>query len=146
MAGKGKKRILVVNDTQEILELFRDIVEGMGHLFIPLTYAPDDLAKIIEVKPDLAVIDFVMGGHEFRGWQLVQKLKMSRETRHIPVIICTGAKREVYEQEGWLTEKNIAVVLKPFDIEDLERGVERALANAAVQARSSPDQTDPGGS
>ena len=76
-----------------------------------------------------------MGGQEFRGWQLVQKLKMSRETRDIPLIICTGAKREVYEYEGWLTEKNIAVLLKPFDIEDLERIVEKALINADVQAR-----------
>ena len=135
MNAERPKRILVVNDTQEILELFVDILDGMGHETITMSYAPDDMAKITEIKPDLGIIDFVMGGQEFRGWQLVQKLKMSRETRDIPLIICTGAKREVYEYEGWLTEKNIAVLLKPFDIEDLERIVEKALINADVQSR-----------
>ena len=122
-----RRRILVVNDTQEILELFGEIIEGMGHECIPMSYAPDDLAKIAEAKPDLAIIDFVMGGQEFRGWQLLQKMKMSRATRDIPMIACTGAKQEVFEQEGWLTEKDIAIVLKPFHIEELERAIGKAL-------------------
>ena len=141
-ANEGRRRVLVVNDTQEILELFRDIIEPMGHEMIPMSYAPDDLAKIIAIRPDLAIIDFVMGGQEFRGWQLVQKVKMSRETRDIPLIICTGARREVYEQEGWLTEKNVGIVLKPFDIEDLERAVTKALANSDLQAKRESEAAD----
>ena len=139
-----RRRILVVNDTQEILELFADIIEGMGHTIIPMSYAPDDLAKIVEVKPDLAVIDFVMGGQEFRGWQLVQKLKMHREARNIPLIVCTGARREVYEFEGWLTEKGIGLVLKPFDIEDLERAIEKALTVLPYEARRRAEERSRG--
>lgn len=121
------KRVLVINDTEEILELFRDIIEPMGHTMIPLTYAPDDLAHVVEERPDLVIVDFVMGGQEFRGWQLVQKMKMKPETADIPMIICTGARREVLEYEGWLAEKGVVVVLKPFDINDLERGIDKAL-------------------
>lgn len=127
----SRRRILVVNDTQEILELFGEIIEGLGHECIPMSYAPDDLAKIAEAKPDLAIIDFIMGGQEFRGWQLLQKMKMSRATRDIPVIACTGAKREVYEQEGWLTEKGIGIVLKPFHIEELERAIGKGLERSS---------------
>ncbi|HEU5325477.1 MAG TPA: response regulator [Candidatus Limnocylindria bacterium] len=131
--NQKRRRILVVNDTEEILELFHDILEGMGHEMIPLTYAPDDLQQIVEIMPDLAIIDFVMGGLEYRGWQLVQKLRMHRLTANIPLIICTAAKREVYEQEGWLTEKGVSIVLKPFDIEDLERAIERAFSTAEMR-------------
>lgn len=131
--NQKRRRILVVNDTEEILELFHDILEGMGHEMIPLTYAPDDLQQIVEIMPDLGIIDFVMGGLEYRGWQLVQKLRMHRLTANIPLIICTAAKREVYEQEGWLTEKGVSIVLKPFDIEDLERAIERAFSTAEMR-------------
>ena len=31
MTDQTPKHILVVNDTEEILDLFRDILEGMGH-------------------------------------------------------------------------------------------------------------------
>lgn len=131
--NQKRHRILVVNDTEEILELFHDILEGMGHEMIPLTYAPDDLQQIVEIMPDLGIIDFVMGGLEYRGWQLVQKLRMHRLTANIPLIICTAAKREVYEQEGWLTEKGVSIVLKPFDIGDLERAIERAFSTAEMR-------------
>ena len=57
----------------------------------------------------------------------LQKLKMDTRTAHVPIIICTGAKREVYEQEGWLTEKGVRIVLKPFDINDLERAISTVL-------------------
>jgi CheY-like chemotaxis protein len=122
-----RKRILAVNDTEEILELFRDIIEGIGHEFVALTYAPDDLAQVQSIRPDLVIVDFVLGGREFLGWQLVQKMRMSPPTAAIPIIICTAAKREVQEQEGWLAEKGITTVLKPFEVIDLERGIERAL-------------------
>ena len=134
-----RRRILVVNDTEEILELFRDLIESMGHECVTLTYAPDDLAHIRRVAPDIAIIDCVMGGMEFKGWQLVQKMKMSRDTSDIPIIICTGARNEVEEQEGWLTEKGVTIVLKPFDIEDLERAVERVL-DQQPRARKRPSR------
>jgi 2-oxo-4-hydroxy-4-carboxy--5-ureidoimidazoline (OHCU) decarboxylase len=56
------------------------------------------------------------------------------------MIICTAAKREVYEQEGWLTEKGVTIVLKPFDIEDLARAMERAFSTAEMRrTRSGSD-------
>ncbi len=139
---RSRKRILVVNDTEEILELFKEIIEPLGHEMIPMSYAPNDLAKIIAVDPDLVIADFLMGGEEFRGWQLIQKLKMSRDTRDIPAIVCTGARREVHEYEGWLTEKGVVVVFKPFDIEDLESAIERALENANRRPHRDEDRAD----
>jgi CheY-like chemotaxis protein len=125
--AERRHRILVVNDTQEIIDLFGAILGELGHEMVPLTYAPDDLQQVLEIKPDLAIIDFVLGGREFLGWQLVQKMRMKPETAQIPIIICTAAKREVQEQEGWLATKGITVVLKPFELRDLERAINRAL-------------------
>lgn len=142
MPKAASRRILVVNDTEEILELFREIVEGMGHTIVPLTYAPDDLQLVLDAKPDLAIIDFVMGGQEFRGWQLVQKMKMSREAATIPIIICTGAKREIYEYEGWLAEKGVTVVLKPFEVEDLERAIEKAFRHHKLRTQAGQQRQD----
>ncbi len=120
------KHILVIDDTQEILELFREIIEGMGHRASATTYAPDDLAEVTAIGPDLVILDLVIGGEKV-GWQLAQKLRMSRETEHIPVIICTAATDAVREQEGWLVTHAMKIVLKPFTIDDIERAVNKAL-------------------
>ena len=125
-APEGGKHILVVNDTEEIVELFREIVEGMGHRVTATSYAPDDLAEIQKIEPDLVVLDLIMGGEKL-GWQLAQKMRMSRDTEDIPIIICTAATEDVREQEGWLTANAIKVVLKPFTVDDLELAIGKAL-------------------
>jgi CheY-like chemotaxis protein len=122
-----KKHVVVVNDTEEILELFEDIITGLGHRVTKLTYAPTDGREIADLLPDLCIIDFVIGGREFEGWQLIQKLRMKPATEQIPIVACTGAAREVREMEGKLAEMGVRILLKPFRAADLERQVTDAL-------------------
>ncbi|MDQ3149424.1 MAG: response regulator, partial [Chloroflexota bacterium] len=138
--------ILVVNDTEEILDLFRDIVEGLGHRMTAWSFSPDDLAKVTEIKPDLIVLDIMLGPTELQGWALLQKVRMSRETEDIPVVVCTAATNWVREQEGWLAANAVKVVLKPFKIEHLEHAIGQALELPAVTASSELDEgeTAPG--
>jgi DNA-binding response OmpR family regulator len=126
--GTGPHHILVVNDTQEILDLFRDILEEEGHRVSLYSYAINDLAEIKQIAPDLIILDFIIGGED-TGWQLLQKLRMDRRTMTIPVVVCTAAIRLVQELEGHLRTKNVAVVLKPFDIDDLITQVDLSLRN-----------------
>jgi CheY-like chemotaxis protein len=128
MATDKKKRILVINDTKEILELFREILgDGMGHDVTLMSYAPDELVRIVEEKPDLVIVDFVIGDREMLGWQLLQKMRMHPVTAKIPIVACTAAVRQVRESEAYLLEQDIGVVLKPFTIAQLESAVRNAL-------------------
>ena len=125
--NSGRKRVLVVNDTQEILELFEVILDGLGLDTILMSYAPRELDRIRQVAPDLIILDFLMGDREPLGWQLLQKLKMDRRTDSIPIVVCTGDVRAAHEQQGYLTEQGVTVVLKPFNVDQLEDAVRRAI-------------------
>jgi CheY-like chemotaxis protein len=152
----ASKRILVVNDTKEILELFRDFLETeLGHKVTLMSFAPDELDRIADEKPELIIIDFVIGDREMEGWQLLQKLRMYRPTAKIPIIACTAAVRQVREQEAYLLEQRVEVVLKPFGLDQLEGAVLRALGQeggaASVEAikrsrRRKPRSSSPAGS
>ena len=128
------RHILVVNDTEEILDLFRDIVEGLGHRMTAWSFSPDDLAKVTEIEPDLVILDLMLGPTELQGWALLQKLRMSPPTEDIPVIVCTAATNWVREQEGWLAANAVKVVLKPFKVQHLEHAIRQALELPAVMA------------
>jgi DNA-binding response OmpR family regulator len=119
-------RIMVVNDTQEILDLFREILLEEGYEPILYSYAIQDLAEVERVKPDLIILDHIIGS-EAVGWQMLQKLKMRRSTATIPVIVCTAAVKAVQEMEGYMKSKNVGLVLKPFDIDDLLLAIKTAL-------------------
>lgn len=120
------KRIMVVNDTQEILELFREILTDEGYEVFLYSYGIQDLAEVQRVNPDLIILDHMIGG-EAIGWQMLQKLKLNRSTATIPVVVCTAAVKAVQEMEGYMKSKNVGLVLKPFDIDDLLTAVNQAF-------------------
>jgi DNA-binding response OmpR family regulator len=129
------ERILVINDTQEILELFRDILGDEGYEVILYSYAIQDLNEIERIQPDLIILDYIFG-EERTGWQMLQKLKMRRSTASIPVVVCTAAVREARETEGFLTSKGVTLVLKPFDIDDLLQMVRKSLESRQTPAQA----------
>lgn len=135
------QRILVINDTPEILELFEDLLTGEGYEVVLYSFATHDTDEIVRHHPDLIILDYIFGG-EKQGWQLLQKLKMRRETAKIPVIICTAAIREVREIEGFLLAKGVGVVPKPFDIDDLFVAVKSALESPTTTATLMDEDDD----
>jgi DNA-binding response OmpR family regulator len=122
-------RILVVNDTQEILDLFRDMLEFEGYEVILSSFPFSHIKEIEKIQPDLIILDFLFGGSQVMGWQMLQMLKMQQSTASIPVITCTGALHEVQEQEGYLVSQGVHVVYKPFDIDHLLATIDQALAS-----------------
>ena len=124
-----KPRILVVNDTQEILELFRMLLEEEEGYDVVLSGFPIQQVKEIEhIKPDLIILDLVLGD-EKTGMQMLQMLKMQRSTAAIPVLVCTAALQIVREQEGYLVSQGVHVVYKPFEIDDLMANVKQLLGS-----------------
>jgi CheY-like chemotaxis protein len=142
VAATGKKRALVVNDTQEILELFDDILDGLGFESVLMSYAPRELDRIREVEPELIILDFLMGDRELLGWQLLQKLKMDRALATVPIVVCTAAVRAVQEQQGYLTEQGVMIVLKPFTVDQLEEAVQAAMEQSPTARRLVEEQRD----
>lgn len=128
-------RIMVVNDTQEILDMFQDLLTQEGYEVALYSFAIQDMDEVVRVKPDLIILDYIFGG-ETKGWEMLQKLKMRRDTESIPVVICTAGKRQVEEIEGHLTAMGVGVVLKPFNIDDLLNTVAQTL-----RLHSKPDTT-----
>jgi CheY-like chemotaxis protein len=143
VTDRTSKHILVVNDTEEILDLFRDILEGMGYRMTAWSFSPDDLAKVTDLRPDLIILDLMIGPTELQGWALLQKIRMSPPTEDIPVIVCSAATNWVREQEGWLAANGVKVVLKPFKVAHLEHAIEQTLALPDVTA--SGEMTEGGG-
>lgn len=120
------ERILVVNDTQEILDLFNEILKEGGYEAILAGFPMREISDVEAIAPDLIILDLIFGG-EKTGWQMLQMLKMKRTTASIPVIVCTAALQAVREQEGYLMSQGVHVVYKPFDLAHLLEIIEQAL-------------------
>jgi DNA-binding response OmpR family regulator len=125
--AKAAPTILVINDDQEILTLFEEILREAGYNALLYSSAIRDLAEIERLQPALIIIDYLIG-HEESGWQLLQKIKMRRTTATIPIVVCSASTKLLLETSGYLLSKRVVAVPKPFDIDELLAAIERALA------------------
>jgi CheY-like chemotaxis protein len=127
-AGSDQRRhILAINNDQSVLELFRDLLEDEGYQVSIQTYLDKDLNAIATMAPDLIILDYMWPGED-SGWSLLQMLRMDPRTASLPIVLCTGAVREVESLATHLTDMDIQVVLKPFDIDTLAAAIRGALA------------------
>lgn len=124
-------RILVINDDESILELYRLILEEEASYTVTLSLITfERVTDIEEMQPDLIILDAKLGAYQ-EGLHLVQKLKRYPPTEAIPVLLCTAADDLIRQNGATLRERGIPILSKPFDIDDLLQQVQELLGAAA---------------
>lgn len=126
-------RIIVINDEESILDLFRMLLEGEGYEVLTSVETMENIKDIERLKPDLVILDLKMGVQQ-AGWTMMQKLRMYPPTKEVPIILCTAALNEVREQESVLEDKGIPVVYKPFDVDEILKAIRSVLPDSDKKA------------
>ena len=141
--------ILVMNDTQEILDLLRELLEEEGYRVSTSLYVLD-LTKIKTLDPDVIVLDVMFEGHD-KGWQFLTLARLDPEVSAIPLLLCTAAVQTVMPMQEHLASVGVSVVLKPFDLNHLLWAINQALSAreatlplASEDAAGSPDGSSDG--
>ena len=93
---KKKKKILIVDDDQNIAELISDYLKDTGYA----TRTACDSKKVVDIiddyRPDLITMDLDMP--KPTGIELLQALKKKESTKHIPVLIISVLANEAERQ------------------------------------------------
>jgi CheY-like chemotaxis protein len=121
MTSDGRQpHILIINDTQEILDLMQELLEDEGYR-VTSSLALLDVAKVKGLAPDIIVQDLLFEGMQETGWKFLTLARLDPVLARIPLILCTAAVRTVNEpaMAEQLDRQGIRVVLKPFTIIDL---------------------------
>lgn len=79
--------LLVIDDNESLGELLDRYLTDMPYKLITVTVADEGLRLAQDLLPDVIMLDIMMP--EMDGWQLLQRLRNSPKTAHIPVIICS---------------------------------------------------------
>lgn len=126
-------RIMVINNSDDILALFQKILATDDCQVFLQVFLNSDLREVRRIRPDLIILDYYVG-REGVGWEFLQLLKMEETTATIPVLICTTAVKLAQEIAGYLATKRVTILRKPFETRDLIGAVQSALQVDAVSA------------
>ena len=110
------KKILAVDDEQEILNLFETFLRFKGYEISTVTNAKDCLDRLSKEKPDLLLLDLNMPG--INGLQLLEMLRTSKTSSSLPIVIISARGDESnIRKAGKLGCDNF--IVKPFKLKDL---------------------------
>jgi len=91
------KKILLVDDEEDILEFLKYNLEQENFEVLLSTNGKDALKKISQ-NPDLIVLDIMMP--EMNGFELYELIKKNKEYQDIPIIFLTAKSGETDEIKG----------------------------------------------
>jgi CheY-like chemotaxis protein len=125
-----QKRILVVDDRNELLHLMRRVLEDEEYQVSILQEGKDAVAKMKNLLPDLLILDLKLG--DVSGQDVLKQLKHDPVTADIPVIVYTAAVLEADEVNDLIASSpqrynGVYLLRKPFELETLLDTVEDLL-------------------
>ncbi len=123
------RRILVIDDEEEIREVARVSLEIMGGWEVLTSRSGrDGLAAAAAEQPDAILLDVMMP--EMDGPTTLRRLQANTSTRHIPVILLT-ARAYIAPETEFSGLGATGVIAKPFDALNLASQVAQTIGWAS---------------
>ena len=113
--------ILVADDEENIRLLYSEELEEEGYKVIAAADGEEALSKVVELKPDLVVMDIKMPG--ISGVDALIKIK--EIDRNLPVILCSAYSDYKQDFSTWASD---AYVVKAANLDELKKAIAEVLA------------------
>lgn len=118
------KKILIVDDEQDIVETLKFILEAQGYTCFCAYNGEDGLNRAKEIMPDLIILDVMMP--KINGYKISRLLKYDNKYKNIPIIMVTARSQEQDKLIGEETGVN-EYISKPFELEEILAIVKKYL-------------------
>jgi DNA-binding response OmpR family regulator len=122
------RRILAVDDDQDILEVLQLILEDSGYEVDTLSDGSHLLETIRNYHPDLILLDIMLGNMD--GRELCKSVKKQTSLHNIPIIMISASHNvgDTVNQENGPND----FIAKPFDINVLLSAIKTQLSRSAA--------------
>jgi CheY-like chemotaxis protein len=133
------KPIAVLDDDVQFIRMVERILKGEDTPIQPVTTPDlDEAVRVVaQTGCKAALVDIFMYG-EAAGFEIVERLRAHPETRHLPLIVTSGAYQEIARRVPFLQQYHCLVLPKPFEIDSLLMRL-REASDPTTFADNSPD-------
>jgi DNA-binding response OmpR family regulator len=122
-----KKKILVVDDEEDILHFLELVLREKGYQVATASSGHEALTRAQMERPDLILLDIMMP--QMDGWEVLKLLRVDDETSQIPVAMLS-ARTEAKDRVQGLQEGAVDYICKPFSLQDLLAKIDAIFTEA----------------
>ena len=130
-----QKTILIVDDESAIRDMLRIALEMADYSVVEAEDAHSAHAVILDQKPDLVLLDWMMPGTS--GIELARRLKREEVTKDLPIIMLTAKGEEDNKVQGLETGAD-DYITKPFSPRELVARLKAVLRRAQTLSPTEP--------
>ena len=127
------KKILVVDDEDDILHFLELVLKEKGYAVATASNGHEALTRAQIEKPDLVLLDIMMP--QMDGWEVLKLLRVDEGTSHIPVAMLS-ARTEAKDRVQGLQEGAIDYICKPFSLQELLGKIETIFSQVEDRGRA----------
>lgn len=126
-------KVLVVDDSEESLEMICEILEAQGYRPIRHQEAETAIREAVVDPPDVILLDAVMPGVD--GYTACRRLREVDALRSVPIIFVSGV-HEPFEKVKAFRLGAVDYLTKPFHSEEIEARIATHLRMSRLQRRT----------
>ena len=115
-------QVLVVEDNERNMKLFRDVLQGSGYRTLEATTGERAVELAIEHGPDLVLMDIQLP--DIDGVEALRRLRVDARSASLPVLALTAQAMEG-DRERFLAAGFDGYLSKPVDIAEFVTTVKR---------------------
>ncbi len=108
------KKILIVDDEADIIEILQFVMEANGYECITAMDGEEGLKLARETSPDLIILDVMMP--KINGYKISRLLKYDAKYKNIPILMITARSQEEDKIIGEETGAD-EYITKPFNVD-----------------------------
>lgn len=122
MMKENSKKVMIIDDNEDILTMLKTMLQMRGYsVFIKMNVISLE-DSIIEINPDLIIMDMLLSGSDSRI--TCKSLKNDKRFSPIPILMISAHPNA---EENCLKAGADMYLGKPFDMKDLLLTVEKSL-------------------
>lgn len=107
MTNERKKKILIVEDNQTLVEMYKEKLKVEGFSVATVMDGKKAIAKIKQ-GADLILLDILMPG--LNGFEILKKIQLDKNLKQIPVLVLTNIGSDSFD-----SDKKLALSLGATD-------------------------------
>jgi len=125
-ASSPKTRVLLVDDDITLLDMYKERLQMAGYEIITASNGEEALSKATETLPHVILLDVMMP--KINGFDTLNILKSTAETKDIPVIILTALTQDNHRQKGMSDGASDYVVKSEVMPKEVVAKIEKVVA------------------
>jgi pilus assembly protein CpaE len=128
-------KVLVVDDSQMMNQMIRDILDAAGYETKSALYGSQALEILMNWNPDLVLLDVMMP--DMDGFEVCRRIRQVNAARNVPVIMVT-AKASIEDKQKGFEAGADDYITKPFEPIELKLRLSAILKRTGQQYLQKP--------